>query len=357
MIVCSSTILNTPKGLCLAATDVQRRIKLVDRFGSPIIATLTPVGQRACITLETQRGYRLTVANESTLFAVRQGQSFYIPVSELDNDCFLGLPRSLSFTPDYDQQEFDEGWVIGAIVGDGGHNPNNAGGTYLRFWGEDDGPNVMRAANVLRSFGVSRTFNAESFYEATGPYTLKTAKLEAFVDQYIKPRSKVSRDALINAQLSFLSGYLQGFFDTDGSAQGSTQKGRSVRLSQSDQKKLIEAQVMLMRFGIASNLYFRRAAGTKQMPDGKGGLRPYDHKSQWELVIAKDNIEHFETRIGFSKPTKNNRLSELTGSLSRKPYADKMMSKFQSVTPVHVEDAVRLTVPQGVCVIANGLII
>ena len=56
----------------------------------------------------------------------------------------------------------------------------------------------------------------------------------------------------------FYKGFLQGWFDADGSVQGNTKKGVSVRLSSSSQFALHVAQRMLARLGIIATVYKNR---------------------------------------------------------------------------------------------------
>jgi len=103
------------------------------------------------------------------------------------------------------------------------------------------------------------------------------------------------------ASYEFYRGFLRGFFDADGSIQGSQEKGVSVRLAQSNIATLEAVQRMLARMGIISTLYLnRRDEQMKAMPDGKGGLKDYLVKAQHELVIASNNLVRYADLIGFA---------------------------------------------------------
>ena len=71
--------------------------------------------------------------------------------------------------------------------------------------------------------------------------------------------------------------FLRGLFDTDGSVQGTQEKGISIRLAQSNLQTLQAAQRMLARLGIIATIYEeRRPAHRRLLPDGHGGQKEYD---------------------------------------------------------------------------------
>ena len=229
-------------------------------------------------------------------------------------------------------------WAIGHIVGNGGHNPENSSGTYLRFWqgGGDDLALIQHAAQVVTRLGPSAAFRGGHHCARTGISTIRSQALTRLASPYIQASSKSFKPALLDAPHSFQAGFLRGFFDADGSVQGTTQKGRSIRLSQVDRMKLEWVQQMLLRLGIVSRIYFRKEAGEKLMPDGTGSLRSYPVRELWELVISNDNIEHFSSTIGFYKAQKANQLADLLSSIRRTPNRERFVATISEITPASV---------------------
>src|SRR5262249_10863444 len=126
--------------------------------------------------------------------------------------------------------------------------------------------------------------------------------------------------ALEQASSEAYRGFLRGFFDADGSVQGTQAKGVSVRLAQSDTDRLDAVQRMLLRLGIVSTLYRnRREAGATVLPDGNGGRAVYAHGAQHELVISGENLSTFCALIGFGDSDKQEHLERLLGSYRRAP--------------------------------------
>ena len=110
-----------------------------------------------------------------------------------------------------------------------------------------------------------------------GEYRLATLALKVLAHAHgMAPGRKAISAAMERRSSAFQAAFLRGFFDADGSVEGSQEKGASVRLSQSDLARLEAVQRMLLRLGIASTLYRnRRAEGESILPDGKGGMKAY----------------------------------------------------------------------------------
>jgi len=124
-----------------------------------------------------------------------------------------------------------------------------------------------------------------------GEYRMATGALKALALSHGMAQATMHCAAIERRSSAFHAGFLRGFFDADGSVQGSQDKGVSVRLSQSDLPRLEAVQRMLLRLGIASAIYRnRRDAGESVLPDGKGGSKPYATAAQHELIISGDNL-------------------------------------------------------------------
>src|SRR6266852_909294 len=95
-------------------------------------------------------------------------------------------------------------------------------------------------------------------------------------------------------------GFLSALFTADGSVQGNTEKGISVRLTSVSQDLLEGVQKLLLNFGIASYIYKnRRREEIRELPDGKGGLASYNTQAYHDLMISLENLHTFAKQIGF----------------------------------------------------------
>ena len=172
----------------------------------------------------------------------------------------------------------------------------------------------------------------------------------------MRPGYKKITPALEACSSGFYKGFLRGFFDADGSVQGSQEKGVSVRLSQADLTTLEAAQRMLARLGIMSTLYRnRRLPGEREMPDGKGGSRIYPSAGLHELVIAGENLARFAERIGFADADKSARLTELLAAYKRELNRERFTATVESLTQDGVEPVYDVTVKDVCAFDANGL--
>jgi len=221
---------------------------------------------------------------------------------------------------------FMKGWALGQIKDDGGLEP-------------------------------SSQFKGATKNNVTDTTMVSSVVLEHLAGPCLSPQAKDLQVCLEKQSSAFVAGFLRGLFDADGSVQGDVEKGRSVRLAQSDLPTLEAVQRMLARLGIASSIYARREAGVRLMPDGKGGLADYAHRAQFEVVIAKDNIHRFETKIGFFEAAKKAALRELTAPGKREPYAERFTAEVLSVTADGEEEVFDCTVDEVHRFDANGLVV
>jgi len=152
-------------------------------------------------------------------------------------------------------------------------------------------------------------------------------------------------------------GFLQGLFSADGSVQVNTKKKDcTVRLASSSKGLLEETQILLANFGIISRIYRRRSAGTKMMPDGKGGLAEYSFHAQYDLVIGKVNRDRFAEMIGFIDQARQKRLLSFIRNKKRRSNVETFVDVVRSVEDAGYADVYDLSQPQTQSLLANGLV-
>lgn len=256
-----------------------------------------------------------------------------------------------------DEIDFEWGWLLGQIVGDGGHNPTNSGGTYVRFYKETyDHPSYERADLLVRSLGARSDYGGGNFHSQAKDVTLKTAALGGFADQFIFPKSKDFRASFFSSSYSFKKGFLQGIFDTDGTAFGSIAKGRAVRLNQSNLDRMKSIQLLLLSVGLTSKLYRREDEGPRMMPDGKGGQRQYITKENFDLHMSGANLNLFKQRIGFFNRDKSERLARLIQSTTRPPYQSRFEAEVSATELTGNLASIGPVTTNGDFIFANGFL-
>src|SRR5688500_5039224 len=264
---------------------------------------------------------------------------------------------------------FDEGLLIGMLIGDGHLKENIA---VLGAWD----PGIARAAhgNEHLAPGVASIMAAaeaaamrlkhrsdfSGWTEVRGQPGHFRLKMRALRDLAyslgMRHGHKKVTPQIERASSDFHRGFLRGYFDADGSVQGDQAKGVSVRLAQVDLAALEAVQRMLGRLGIASTIYkYRRQAGEKLLPDGKGGQRSYPTQALHDLVIAGDNLRRYADIVGFSDVEKSTRLEVALASYVRSLNACRFLATFESLESAGREEVYDVSIPEVHAFDANGL--
>lgn len=262
---------------------------------------------------------------------------------------------------------YEQGYLLGLLIGDGTLRADKA---ILSVWSRAHAINaspgavsggvqsVMEAAlTAARTLPHRSDFTGWHEMAGRGEYRLATGALTSLALHVgMKPGNKAITPTLEQASSTAYRGFLRGFFDADGSVQGTREKGISVRLAQSNLERLEAVQRMLLRLGIASTLYRdRRDATHSGLPDGNGGHAFYAIQPQHELVISGDNLHQFEDRIGFSDIDKSERLRALLKSYKRSLNRERFVARITQVIPAGTEAVYDVEVPGINTFDANGL--
>jgi len=248
----------------------------------------------------------------------------------------------------------EQGYLLGLLVGDGTLKQDSA---VLSAWPQAAAVNATGGcgAHALmdEAFRCAQTlshradFAGWSEVQGRGEWRMKSAALRDLAFELgMAPGDKAITPALEQASSEAYRGFLRGFFDADGSVQGSQAKGVSVRLAQSDIARLEAVQRMLLRLGIASRIYRdRRVAGTSVLPDGRGGSRAYATQAQHELVIAGESLARYGELVGFADSDKAARLKAALNGYSRKLNRERFIATVATLDADGVEDVYDVQVP------------
>ena len=251
-------------------------------------------------------------------------------------------------------EDFDKGWLLGNLIGDGTFNLKNES-AILRYWGKETYLADYAKEILNKSFREGKPFSANSKKEIVSIESKTLAKLAK--EYGILPNDKTPNNNIEEMSSSFYSGFLSGIFDADGSVQGSLKKGVSIRLSQNNLETLRVVQRMLLKLGIRSKLYKnRRAEGFYDLPDGNGSNKEYFCKSVHELVISRESLIVFKERVGFKSVAKQSVLEELLSKFTRKLYKDSMFCKVETVVYVGKEEVFDVTIEDVHAFDANGIV-
>jgi ribonucleoside-diphosphate reductase alpha chain len=332
-------------------------------------------GKKPVLALQTREGHRLRLTADHRLRRVARKtrhtlETEWIAAAQLQpgDEILLQDHRALAGWDGAGTQS--EGYLLGLLIGDGTLKADKA---VISVWA----PELRQVGNGALSLsltGAAGVVQAAQAAAATLPHRAdfrgfqrpvagrgearlaSGALRQLALEMGMRPGHKTITPAIEQGSSEFAAGVLRGLFDTDGSVQGSQDKGVSVRLAQSDLALLQSAQRMLLRLGIASTIYQnRRLAQERPMPDGKGGLKLYDTAAQHELVIASDNLRIYADRIGFADTDKAARLEQALAAYSRSLNRERFTATVESLAEDGSEEVFDVTVADVHAFDANGL--
>jgi intein/homing endonuclease len=321
-------------------------------------------GNKPVFKVTTREGLSLRLtANHQLLRVSAQTQKCqyleWTAVEDLQPGDRLSIHNHRDIQPWSGNGTFDEGWLLGSLVGDGSLAETNwSDQGILRFGGDSQQEMAEYAVATLQKTVACGAKLAGCYHPHHHLHQIASSGLAALADRFgIHRREKWVTDEIERSSYEFYCGFLRGLFDADGSVQGTQQQGISVRLAQSNLATLEAVQRMLLRVGIASTIYQnRRPAGVRLMPDSDRNLAPYFCQAQHELVIANDNLTEFRDRVGFQQPAKQAKLNELLNNYKRKLNRDRFSVTISEIVPDGIEPVYDCTVPGPARFDANGFV-
>ncbi len=254
----------------------------------------------------------------------------------------------------------DLGRVLGWLVGDGYINTKRQGSIVLSFFGTEQSiaPHFAEAVNRIVAPAIEqRQYNVGTIKIDDREETrVESVRLMRFVDPELLVNKLQIPPSVQRGSHDMQKGFLSALFSADGSVQGDTEKGASVRLTSCSEQLLEGVQRLLLNFGIASRIYKnRRLEQARNLPDGKGGTATYNCQAYHDLVVSRDNLRPFSRQIGFLVLEKQSKLEEVLSHYQRGPYQESFFATFESLVPDGEETVYDLTEPEGHLFIGNGL--
>jgi ribonucleoside-diphosphate reductase alpha chain len=201
------------------------------------------------------------------------------------------------------------GALLGLVTGDG-HFTNRGRGkeaVVVSLWQGDQALVEEVAEHVSE---ICREHSIKGPWKQTGIAVAErreTRVRSTVLARYLKDRYGFCRETkhrvpevVWQGTEACVKGYLRALFQADGTVNATeTNSCCTIRLASSYPELLKDVQKLLINFGIASRIHLRRKAGRKLMPDGKGGSKLYNYKTQYDLIIGSTNRDRFMEEIGF----------------------------------------------------------
>ena len=370
--VTADTWVQTASGPRQVADLVGRRFEAVVDGAAHVTDSpgFFPTGRKRVVDLETEEGYRLTLTPDHRVRRVA-GTTRHAMETEWTEAGSLRPGDEIVLNDHREAPEWDgpgtepEGYLVGLLVGDGTFKEDAA---VLSAWpgalavnGGYERPGVAAVMDAAwaaaRDLPHRADFRGWHAVPGRGEYRMKLGALRRLAsDLGLRPGGKAVTPAMHRCSAGFQRGFLRGLFDVDGSVQGDRRKDVSVRLAQSDERLLVEVQRMLLRAGVVSRLYRnRRDAGTRSLPDGRGGSREYGVRAQHELVIARENLPRFDRAVGFHDTDKAGRLGAALAGYRRTFNRERFTATVRAVEPAGEAEVFDVSVPGVNAFDANGL--
>jgi hypothetical protein len=319
-------------------------------------------GEKLVYELTTTHGQRLKMTEDHQILT----PSGMVPLHDLvvGDDLVISNNRrdvETRLSPVLHYQYAESGWIVGSVLGDGCYNPAKYHGL-VRFWGETAEHMAQQAWNMLNSYQIgdfayhaSRPSTGPTYNKINETWEVQSKKIDLICHGLLDEHKNIL-PTLEEMPLSWLSGFLAGLYDADGTIVGDTLKGGlSIQLTQVNKTTLEAVQRMLLQFGIVSRLYSSKPAGKKFMPDGRGGQKEYDCQQAWRLDVSRDNLELFAKLIGFTDPRKWEKLEDKLHSKIKAPYREKFVTQVAKIEEIGIEKVYDCQVTEIHQFVANGL--
>ncbi|GGY04142.1 hypothetical protein GCM10007160_34740 [Litchfieldella qijiaojingensis] len=264
-----------------------------------------------------------------------------------------------------DQGDERLGTLLGLITGDGHFTHRGSGheAVVVNFWGEDRPLAKLVSAHVNELI-ASASRNGRLY--AVAPVTvadrqhvfIRSIILARLLEHYGFTRDTKLKvpEVVWRGSEACVKGYLRGLFQADGTVNVSGKsQSCSIRLASSQESLLKDVQTLLANFGVFCRIHQRRKAGSRTLPDGKGGSRQYACQSDFELIIDGESRGRFMDDIGFLLDYKNEKYRLWAkDKVLRK--TQPFMARIVSITPVGREAVFDTTQADHNSVIFNGLV-
>jgi len=320
-------------------------------------------GVKPVYKLITKEGFEIHLTKDHPIIKVKKVSRYKIEtewakVGDLKKGDKILLNNNQTVNYWYGKFTFEEGYLIGLLLGDGTIKEDKA---ILSSWGESKGKKAVRELVYAYAEKLPHRSDFSGWIpiKNRSEYRLSLGYLKKLAEELgLKPGEKKITALMEKASSDFCRGLIRGLFDSDGSVQGNQQKGISVRLAQSNIELLKAVQRILLRCGICSKIYAnRRRRGFSRMPNGKGGTRDYPHAPQHELVISNENIWHFNQKIGFGDLEKKERLEQLLNNYRRKMNRERFLATVEDIIFHDQEEVFDAKIPGINAFDANGFIV
>ena len=265
--------------------------------------------------------------------------------------------RKVLDLPEFWSKELGE--VLGWLIGDGWIRDDRVGFSF----GKDDSEALAyfndiiscwynyKVKEIIRSNGVTHlSYHSKAFIEFFR---------ELGVGFY-KSSMKTVPEILFTAPEEAVKGFLRGIFSSDGNIDDTD---GTIKISSSSRELLKGIQLLLLNFGIKSNILVRRYSFSKNFAytNNNGEQKTYSARNDiyFELFISGGvSKRRFQENIGFLLKRKTKLLDSFEfKKLSSKNYYNKFIDNVESVEYIGKKEVYDFNEPISNSFIANGFVV
>eukprot|EP01025_Chloroclados_australasicus_P002493 TRINITY_DN10569_c0_g2_i8.p2 TRINITY_DN10569_c0_g2~~TRINITY_DN10569_c0_g2_i8.p2 ORF type:complete len:351 (-),score=3.18 TRINITY_DN10569_c0_g2_i8:622-1674(-) len=248
-------------------------------------------------TVTTNYGYDVT-CSESTYFLVKNQDYDKFQIKQVKeitvgDQIYINYNDCIDYQ--FDRKQFDLGWILGEVIGDGCHNPQKYD-TQLYFCCQNKECLAWVAFNIVKSQLPQTPKSLKSTKPAnhgTKCVKIRRKSLTNFCSKYISSYYKDILPNLMVEDKGFCFGCMQGLIDADGCV---WQKRKSLILSNSNLHNLRSVQQLLLLAGISSNLFKAATQKKYSITNSYGvtysGYEILAKNINWKMQYEVENIGH-----------------------------------------------------------------
>jgi len=321
-----------------------------------------PTGVKPVYRLQTKEGYTVRLTADHKVLTTRGWKEAHA-LTAADKIKLLNGEGGFGVSGNAEM-----GRVLGWLVGDG-HITNRGKGqaaVILSFWGEDRALAESFREYITRAVGALEPRTGRTYdigivdVDGRDESRIRSIRLMRLIDPELIHNKLQVPPSVLRGSRSMQKGFLQAIFSADGTVNISGHAHAptiSIRLASSTRDLLTQIQQLLLNFGIACRLYKRRDAGSKALPDGKGGAMSYATAAQYELILGKENFVAFVREIGFLRESKQRKAEDILRQHPGECRREYFTATFESLTPDGEEAVYDLTEPESHLFVGNGILL
>lgn len=313
--------------------------------GTPM---LLPRPNAPMVKVMTSEGYSHKVTPDHRIWVVGKG---WVEAQDLNQGDKIELQtQSLFGTESNEALAF----IAGLIAGDGTYSDDSAN-VRIDLWKGKTDHLVSEVEQLVHSVLVNQAINANVpipatntpvFKDCGNKYALNSRQLATLLaEQGFTCDTKLKvPEFVFKGTKETIEQYIRGLLLTDGTVQATNKGAATVSLASVNKPLLEDVQLLLINLGITSRIKLMRKACVKDMPNGKGGLSPYQCADVYRLLITSTQmakaINSF-TAIGEARSNQ-----EFLALISKETFRvkPKYQATFSGLEVLPNEDAYCLTV-------------